>query len=140
MIGETKDGGFVENQFEIKTHQCKLIVGPAKGEYLNVRFEGPGVAACVKVYLYTDAEYLNSYFDLLASEWKGWEGSILWQSVEDDLQFEAVHDNLGHVNLKVSLIGHQGTEIEWRLTGRLNIELGLLDGIAMQIRTVLNVR
>lgn len=59
---------------------------------------------------------LAAFFAGLADDWRGWEGERVYESLEHDLRFTAMHD--GHVRLRVRLwqsSDPQGWTVETRL-------------------------
>lgn len=64
---------------------------------------------------------MAAYFADLAANWRGWEGSRDYESIEGDLRIEATHD--GHVNLHVAL--REPTVPEgWRVETVVRLEAG----------------
>jgi Family of unknown function (DUF6228) len=66
---------------------------------------------------YSDGfDSLADFFTGLAADWRRWEGERVYESLEHDLRFAAVHD--GHVRLNVRLwqsSDPQGWSVETRL-------------------------
>jgi hypothetical protein len=71
--------------------------------FVRVRLRVPGLEASLRV----SAHYASGFGDLvvffrdLASDWRGWQGERVYESLEHDLRLTAVHD--GHVRLTVQL-------------------------------------
>jgi len=128
------------NQVFIKNDSGSLILGPRDNDYLSVVFHSENVNFEVKPYLYNDAKDLVLFFQEMANNWTGWNGVKFWKSVEGDLRFDAAHDNLGYVKLKVSLIRNQGEEDESKFVGNLKIELGSLEQVVADVKMVLNFK
>ncbi len=72
-------------------------------QYLSVTLEGIDLRATRRVYAGYDEGFakLARYFNALATDWRGWNGSRYYESIEGDLRIQATHD--GHVNLRVLL-------------------------------------
>jgi hypothetical protein len=67
---------------------------------------------------------LADLFAYFAENWKGWEGSKSWNSLEGELSREAHSDKLGHVYMTVTLC--EGSPAHWRLRAELVLEAGML--------------
>ena len=48
----------------------------------------------------------------MASSWRGWDGTRVFESIEHDLRLSATHD--GHVNLRV-LLWESTEPLGWRV-------------------------
>ncbi len=77
--------------------------GALAADYLSVTVTGPDMSASRQVYAGWDAGFtaLAAFFEGLASDWRGWKGERVFESIEGDLRIQATHD--GHVNLRVTL-------------------------------------
>lgn len=64
---------------------------------------------------------LATYFDDLVADWRGWSGSRVWRSVEDDLEISAEHH--GHVLLRISLRGDP-YQSDWRASATVELDPG----------------
>ena len=84
---------------------------------------------------YTDAELLVDMFEYIDQSWSGWEGELIWKSIEQDLQFQATSDALGHVKLVISICEHE----HWSFNASVNIECGQLHEISNQIKLFFNI-
>jgi Family of unknown function (DUF6228) len=71
---------------------------------------------------------LADLFEFFANNWKGWEGSKRWGSLEGELHIAAHSDRLGHVYLTVNL--REGAPPKWTLEARLILDAGMLAGLA----------
>jgi len=60
------------------------------------------VSACVYAFDPKD-DSLGKFFTELASDWRGWDGSRKWMSLEGEFQLECQHDGVGHVDIIASL-------------------------------------
>ncbi len=123
---------------EINSGASKLSLEPKDGDYLQVSFVSDGVLANVTSYLYKDAQDLILFFQDIASTWKGWEGIKMWQSVEGDICFDAIHDAVGYVILNVKMTKQDGFAMGWALNGQIKVELGSLERIAAQVKDTLS--
>jgi hypothetical protein len=75
---------------------------------------------------------LADLFAFFAENWKGWEGSQSWNSLERELSLEAHSDKLGHVFLTVTL--REGAPANWTLRAQLVLEAGMLPKLATRAR------
>lgn len=128
----------MSSQVFIKNDSGSLVLGPRENDYLSVVFHSDNMKFEIKPYLYNDAQELVLFFQEMSNNWKGWSGVKAWKSVEGDLKFDATHDNLGYIKLKVSLIRNQGEEDESKFVGNLKIELGSLEQLAADVKMILN--
>jgi hypothetical protein len=73
-------------------------------EHIIAELRSTGLLATRRVYHgYTQGfSDLANFFAELAADWRGWEGSRSWESVEGDLRVEAQH-KFGHVQLRVTV-------------------------------------
>ena len=92
-------------------------------QYLSVTLEGPGLRASRQVYEGYDEGFssLARYFSDLAANWRGWNGSRDYQSIEGDLRLQAAHD--GHVNLSV-LLWESTVPTGWRVEVEVRVDAG----------------
>jgi len=64
----------------------------------------------------------------MAAEWRGWEGTKQWQSLEGTMRLAASQDRAGHISLQVQL--HESLYREgWRVQVTLPLEPGQLDAL-----------
>lgn len=92
-------------------------------QYLSVTIEGPDLRASRQVYEGYDEGFssLAGYFADLAANWRGWNGSRSYESIEGDLRIQANHD--GHVHLHVAL--WESTVPEgWRVEAEVRLDAG----------------
>ena len=105
-----------------------LSIEPAGPHAWFVRLEGPALAAEAKIY-HERGDGIDAFFDSLARDWKGWDGSRTWTALEADLEIGATSDALGHVSLAVCLYV-RGLVGRWRASGVLIIDAGGLARLA----------
>jgi uncharacterized protein DUF6228 len=75
---------------------------------------------------------LADLFEFFADNWKGWDGSKLWGSLEGELSIAAHSDRLGHVYLTVKL--REGAPAKWTLEANLVVDAGNLPALARVAR------
>jgi hypothetical protein len=86
-----------------------------------------------------EPEELVAFFDDLAASWRGWDGRRAWTEVERDLSLAATHDGRGHVVLWVTLGKFMAPEAAtWMVRAPLELEAGALDGVAAEVRRLLD--
>jgi len=81
---------------------------------------------------------LIEFFEQMASDWRGWDGSRAYKSLEHDLRLEATHEG-SHIRLDVTL--HQSSQPDgWRVSATLRLEPGeQLSRAAVDVRALLAV-
>jgi hypothetical protein len=102
-------------------------------EFLVAELHLGGLSASARVVnnYATGFEDLADFLQQLADDWRGWEGTRRWQSLEGDLEIEARHQ-YGHVQLRITM---RQFVAGWTATGDLTIEPGeQLTQIAKAIR------
>ena len=85
------------------------------------------------MYLLGGCDGLDQFWRELAEDWRGWEGTRSWRSLEGELELSATSDRLGHVELEVRL--DEGAPFQWRVYGMISLEGGQLDSIAAAAQT-----
>jgi hypothetical protein len=98
-------------------------------ERFKVRVTDQDLVAEGRVY----AGYANTHpaplFAQLASNWKGWQGEFVWESLEGELALRCSQDRAGHVFIRVSLSsGH--TDQAWNVRATIMAEAGQLEELA----------
>ncbi|MFZ9595110.1 MAG: DUF6228 family protein [Bdellovibrionia bacterium] len=126
-----------EKQISIISEGAGLLkLGPRKGEYIDVGIERQSLLASTRVYLYDDNRSLLRLFEELAANWRGWEGSKDWSSLEGDVTISCTTDNLGHISFNVELTNNN-TEPPWTIRTKLTVDAGILEKILKEARIVL---
>jgi Family of unknown function (DUF6228) len=95
----------------------------------------PGLSAAVAVdgSGYGFGEGLATYFGRIADDWRGWDGPRGWSSLEGEFDFEATHDGLAYMTLRVRVQSGLDTE-DWRAEGTIWIDAGQLERLARAAR------
>jgi hypothetical protein len=106
-----------------------------QGDYFRVAIIAHNHSASRRVYAYTDASGIAGLFADAAREWRGWEGSKMWCTIEGELQLDLTSDRRGHVMLHIRLSSDAGGVDAWQHDANLGIEAGQLDGIAKSARS-----
>lgn len=123
------------NEVTIKSADtaAKLIFSNIEGDYFTASFESPELRTSRRVWGYTDCEFLVNLFEYMAKEWKGWEGEQTWTSIEGEFGLSCSSDRQGHVRIKLFFVQFEGME-PWKAEPTLNLEAGLMDEIAKNMR------
>lgn len=92
----------------------KLSDHPYAGESFVVELNGDGLRINRDVFIFGDQwESLAEYFENLAVNWRGWNNTKTWQSIEGDLRIDATYEQLGHCLLTFDV---NGPNQSWRTT------------------------
>ena len=128
--GSLRDG----ESFEIRSSErgARLLLRWYQGG-LIAEFDAPDLSSATQVYVLGGCDHLDRFWRDLAENWRGWEGTRSWQSLEGDLELSATSDRLGHVALEVRL--EEGAPFPWRVHGKLSLDAGQLHRIAAAART-----
>jgi len=128
--GSPRDG----ESFEIRSSErgTRLLLRRYRGGFV-AEFDAPGLSSATQVYVLGGCDCLNRFWRDLAENWRGWEGTRSWRSLEGDLELSATSDRLGHVALEVRLM--EGAPFQWRVQGKISLEAGQLGRIAAAART-----
>jgi hypothetical protein len=73
---------------------------------------------------------LETWFQGMADDWKGWTGEKKWGDLEGRVQLSATTDRTGHIKMKVVLAG-QDYDSELRVN--IMFEAGQLEGMAPDV-------
>jgi uncharacterized protein DUF6228 len=78
--------------------------GDTKLDYLTADLSVDGLSATKRVYAHYASGWreLADFFAVLAADWRGWQGTREWESIESDLRIAARHEH-GHVQIRVTL-------------------------------------
>lgn len=120
------------------SHPDPAMAVPA--QYLSVTLEGPDIRASRQVYEGYDEGFtsLARYFGDLAANWRGWNGSRHYESIEGDLRVQATHD--GHINLRV-LLWESTVPAGWRVEAEVRLDAGeALSAAARDIAELVRAR
>jgi len=100
------------------------------GDYFKVSLRSSSHSAVREVYAYTDPEGIASLFQEAASEWRGWNGTKSWESLEGEFKIELTADKKGHITINIGINHDCGNPEPWRLESCIMIEAGQLETIA----------
>jgi hypothetical protein len=122
-IGHERDAVVVIGAVQLQEHDS--------GRF-PIRVSAPGLAASGWIEFEAwsgGVSRLAAFFAELATNWRGWEGSIDWRDSGATVEFSATHNRIGLVVLHVtvrSLPGDGG----WRVVVDVPVEPGALSPIA----------
>jgi uncharacterized protein DUF6228 len=74
----------------------------------------------------------SEFFADLASNWTGWEGERVIESLEHEIRIACASDRRGHIALRVFLRG--GGLDDWRVEKTIHLESGQLENLARRAR------
>jgi hypothetical protein len=81
---------------------------------------------------------LPTFFEDLAANWRGWNGSKDWRDDGGTIAFSATHNGIGLVVLHVSIRKFPGERSGgWQVAAEVTIEPGALGGIADRLRLLI---
>jgi hypothetical protein len=104
---------------------------------LIVELQAEGLSARTSIYLgHEELEPpLDRFFSVLATDWRGWKGSRVWDGIEGGLTLKCRHDGVGTVTIDVELrhLSGQG----WTARAEIPHDPGSLDEVAANLRRLL---
>lgn len=120
------------NLFSIRSTSSnrELVFSSRKGDYFRVELIGGVISASTAVWVTTDNQGLNNFFQEIASSKDPWKGTRAWGSLEGEFEISATCTTLGHVIFSINMAGQIGGAEEWKSQFGLETELGQLDSIA----------
>jgi hypothetical protein len=110
------------------------IASPTPDGHFAVRLAAPGLDATGVIELESwsgGPPRLLTYFDDLATRWRGWDGALEWRDDSATVWFSATHDRIGAIVLKTTLREDAGRG--WRTSAEIVIEPGHLAVLATSI-------
>ncbi|HYV39939.1 MAG TPA: DUF6228 family protein [Gemmataceae bacterium] len=100
-------------------------------DYFSVRVRDINLTASARVYHYGPT--LVCLFDEIAAEWRGWDESKMWESLEGELKLRCGNDRRGHITIQAQFrSGHY--DHDWFVQSAVIVEAGQLDDIARRAR------
>lgn len=115
-----------------------LTLSEIQGDYFHVTVFSPEFEGKMRVWAYTDADGLAGLFETMAEQWKGWNGTLEWGSIEREFIIKSKHDGLGHVEIQICLDKDCGALEPWRVEASIVVDCGQLDKIAKDVRKFFN--
>lgn len=112
-------------QIGSRSEYLQLILDQSNQETLVATLQVGRLSATTTVAHYPSFQDLALFFTALMEDWRGWEGTREWESLEGDLRIEARHA-YGHVQLRVTLceIRHDWGNDGWTARADLTIDPG----------------
>ncbi|HEV2880394.1 MAG TPA: DUF6228 family protein [Pyrinomonadaceae bacterium] len=113
-------------------------------DYLDVTLTAAGLRASTRIYNHdaiyaVDASAIATFFQDVASNWRGWPGEKRWESIEGDLKLTCTSTTLGNVNVAVELHSFADDSFTWDVRCSLVIESWQLDLLAAQAKKVFRI-
>ena len=83
------------------------------GSYFTAALTSPNLSAEVRVYVVpvegvNDVAALVRLFKTMSEKWRGWEGELVWGSLEGEFDIVVTSDRLGHINLRLGFREYAG--------------------------------
>ena len=99
-------------------------------ERFKVRLADQDLAAVGRVYGWYEP-HPAPLFARMAESWRGWPGTITWESPEGELTLRCTQDRTGHVAIVVELRSGPMDQ-DWRVRATIMAEAGQLEELARQ--------
>lgn len=115
-------------------------VGRQSVESLAAELTADGLTARTAFWLGPDGveEGLDEFFASLERDWKGWDGTRLWQGMEGGLSLSCTHDGRGTIRVAVTLEHVSGAD--WRVQAVLAVDAGEeLSGLVRDLSRLLTL-
>lgn len=74
---------------------------------------------------------LETFFDDLATHWRGWDDVKEWRAYAHGLALSCTHDGLGHITMTVEL--RQLSGAGWLVRGDVPLDAGQLERLAREV-------
>jgi hypothetical protein len=119
------------NSAEIKFSEREGLFRSVGSEYFRVTLKTENMMASLKVYIFDpfDKSFCH-YFADIAENWRGWNGTKQWNSLESELQLSSESDSLGHITMDITLESYEN----WKTQIILVFDAGQLDDISSKIK------
>ncbi len=88
---------------------------------VNLNFKSPALEVIRVIYLEDGISSLIGFFQKIVNKWKGWEKTIDWCSLEEELSLSAKSDKLGHATITISVNNYDASET-WKTSFKIKIE------------------
>jgi len=121
-------------------HVGLRIFRPERGsrgelDYFSVEVMSTSISATTRVYAYR-CDDLATLFDEMSRDWRGWQGSRDWESLEGELKLSCTADGKGHIVVSIRIAESLNPDT-WRIQTTAMIEAGQVDQIAKAVRRFL---
>lgn len=123
------------NNASIELSEQEGLVRADGSEFFRVTLRENEFKASTRVYAFDPRDDgLAKFFAGLAKDWKGWDGSRKWSSLEGEFELYCEHDGLGHITTTARIHSNAlGNGHGWTGQLRFGIVAGDLDRIATDI-------
>jgi hypothetical protein len=126
-----REHGMASFLIESSQDEAALELSSSDVVYFLATLRSRGVRGTARVGTFM-SQGLAELFAHFANNWKGWEGSKDWASLEGELSISARADSLGHIFMNVRL--RDGAPAKWTLQAELILEAGALPMLANRAR------
>ncbi len=126
-----------KSECELEFSEKEGLRQPAGKEYFRVTIKSKHLSSFTDVYIFDPFDsHLVSFFEDLATNWKGFEGEKTWSSLEGEFSLVCKSDNTGHFELEAKI-----TNIYDTMCARksIYIESGQLENIALKAKNFFNI-
>lgn len=107
------------------------LLRSAGSEFYRVTLEATDIKVSAKVYAFDPFDKsFWSYFEDLASNWRGWAGEKQWSSLEGEFKISSESDSLGHITMEFALESYGN----WSAQIIINLDAGQLEDTAQKIK------
>ncbi len=108
---------------------------PYAGGTFVVTLSATGLSVVRTVFVYRHSA-LGAYFSELADEWRGWLGTKVWESPENDLTINATSDAGRHARLR--FVVRNGPLYDWTASVDVEVDAGEeMAGIARDVELLM---
>jgi len=124
----------MDELFEIKSNDnsCVIRIINYGTHNLLVTISKGGLIAKAQVYKDMNTG-LDTYFEDLANNWRGWNGTKKWTAFEGELEISASTDKTGHVTFDIELC--EGMPAIWKVIIHFAVDAGTLEKLAEDARS-----
>ncbi len=121
-------------EIESKEIGAVLICGPQgspSSQYFVAHLRTLELDARTRVYAFQPkAPGVAEFFRSMAKKWRGWSGTLSYDSLEGEFGLAGIHDGLGHITLVVKIAEGSYAPPRWTVRAQLRTEAGMLESLA----------
>ena len=125
LIKSVSGGGSLE------FHDCRVSDDEYRFFDYGVKLVNANLSAMIEVR--HDLGDPAAVFRQVAERWKGWEGELVWGSLEGELTLRFAQDRAGHVTIGVGLRSRPH-ECDWSIQATIIAEAGQLEDLARRAK------
>src|SRR4030095_2920760 len=121
------------NNASIELSEPEGLRKPDGSEYYRITFRENEFEASIRVYAFDPIDNdLPNFFRRLAADWKGWDGTRTWSSLEGEFELSCEHDRVGHVTTMATIRSNHGGH-GWTGQIRFDLPAGELETVAAEV-------